>query len=157
MRGPSPRSSNKRLRVRQSAQAPPPQEYTPCLRESLLSGNSAQSTSGYADWIRIKMGADPRVRRFVRMGRRVLESASGYQGLLISRPYFGARSISRAIISGLGGPDGPSNLTTGSPISVQRFSNPAGVKMTNAFPGLVPMFWYVCRVPLGTPGKMSLD
>ena len=40
------------------------------------------------------MGADPRVQGFVRMGRRVLESASGYiaQGLLISRSYFGARS-----------------------------------------------------------------
>src|SRR5215469_414634 len=76
------------------------------------------------------MGADPRARSFVRMGRRVLESASGYiaQGLLISRRYFGARSISRAIISGLGGPDGPSNMTTGSPISVQRFSNPTGVQ-----------------------------
>ncbi len=49
----------------------------------------------------------------------------------------------RAMVSGLGGPDGPARLTTGSAISAQNFSNPAGVKMTSAFPGLVPMFWYV--------------
>jgi hypothetical protein len=75
------------------------------------------------------------------------------QGPLTSRPYFGARSMSRAMLSALGGPDGPAQLTTGSAISAQKFSNPAGVKMTNPFPGPAPMFWYVWTVPLGTRKK----
>ena len=107
--------------------------------------------------------SDTALRLIVQVDSRMVPRAHGavaeyccalhYSGLLTSRPYFGAKSMSRAMVVALGGPDGPTQLTTGSAISAQKFSNPAGVKMTNPFPGPAPIFWYVWTVPLGTRKK----